>query len=79
MTDMTETVAKAMAVADKGGDYWDVMSEDGDGYGYMGKNEYLVMARAAIAAMFERQLDYSPALDAAVQEFIDDKPKDIIK
>lgn len=53
MSEMVERVARAMAVKDKGDDHWDVMSEDGDGYGYVGKNEYREMARAAILAMRE--------------------------
>jgi hypothetical protein len=50
---MIERVARAMAIKDKGDDMWGVMSEDGDGYGYVGKNEYRAMARAAIEAMRE--------------------------
>lgn len=48
MSGMVERVARAMSVKDKGDDHWDVMSEDGDGYGYVGRNEYRAMARAAI-------------------------------
>ena len=64
VNEMIERVARAMSVKDKGGDYWDFMSEDGDGYGYVGKNEYRVMARAAIEAMrkpTEAMLDYRDA------------------
>lgn len=53
MSEMVERVARAMAIVDKGDDMWDIVSEDGDGYGYVGKNEYRAMARAAIAAMRE--------------------------
>jgi hypothetical protein len=53
MSEMVERVARAMAVVDKGDDMWDVVSDDGDGYGYVGKNEYRAMARAAIEAMRE--------------------------
>lgn len=51
MSEVVETVARAMSIEDKGVDHWDVMSEDGDGYGYVGKNEYRAMARAGIAAL----------------------------
>lgn len=51
MSEMVEMMARAMSVADKGDDLWDVMSEDGDGCGYVGKNEYRAMARAGIEAM----------------------------
>lgn len=42
---------------------------------------WIPMAEAAIMAVeeFKRGEDYSPALDDAIQEFIDDKPKDIMK
>ena len=46
-------MARAMAVADRGDDMWDVRSEEGDDHGYVGKNEYRAMARAAIAVMRE--------------------------
>lgn len=53
MSEMIERVAKAMSVADSDCDLWDAISEDGDGCGYLGKNEYRLMARAAIEAMRE--------------------------
>lgn len=53
MSEMVEKVARAMALKDKGADHWDIMSDDGDGCGYVGRNEYLAMARAAIGAMRE--------------------------
>lgn len=65
MSEMVERVARAMAVKDKGDDHWDVMSEDGDGYGYVGKNEYRAMAQAGIVSMREPTEPMLQAMDCA--------------
>ena len=55
MSKVVERVARAMALRDRGGDYWDLMP---DGYSSCGedglfKGNYLAMAHAAIEDMIE--------------------------
>lgn len=64
MSEMIERVARAMAFADLGTDTWDVKSEEDDGCGYLGKEDFRVMARAAIEAMREPTMAMIDAGDA---------------
>ena len=50
---MVERVARAIAEADRGCDLWEEIGEEGDGRGYLGKDDFRKFARAAIAAMRE--------------------------
>lgn len=53
MSEIVERVARAIAEKSNGIDQWDAISEDGDGCGYLGKNDFRQMSRAAIAKISE--------------------------
>jgi hypothetical protein len=48
MTEAIEQLARALAAENDGIDQWEHKSEDGDGYGYLGKNDFRAMARAGL-------------------------------
>ncbi len=73
MSEMVERAARAMALEDNGVDHWDVMSEDGDGHGYVGKNEYQMMARAAIEAMREPTQEMITAAMVQLHPSVDER------
>ena len=63
MSEMIERVARALLFDRAGQDLWDVVSDEGDGYGYLGKNDYIALARAAIEAMREPTMVMGVAAD----------------
>ena len=73
MSEMIDRIARAMATANSGGDYWDEKSEDGDGRGYLGKNEYRMMAVASIDMIREPTDAMINAAMAPYRHEIDEK------
>lgn len=52
MSEMVERVARALVQQNRGADLWDEIAQESD-TDYIGKKEFMDLARAAIAAMWE--------------------------